>query len=299
MLTGMAIRTAHDEVRSKHRALALNIGHRARQVFLRHALPNHVELDSQIVKFLGLKVEATPLLTPRTTQSRSSSVRPMSSPTFILAPFWMSSRSVGRQVWAHLRHPSTPLATCFSILFPQLLPRSGSLVPGQTPRSCRFRTDDLQHLLPRLHHSKSASTPAASSSSKGQIHVKLISARSLNISSIMLSSSSKTTSSSAENPTHEDDKEVRGIATNLSRTSSSVAIGALGAVGSKAAAAQEDPLHTRRRPQYQVCRPTRPNRHFLCRERQILEHSQVAYSGVGLPTAPTGNTRHLCTLILI
>ena len=102
----------------------------------------------------------------------------------------------------------------------------------------------------RPHHSQSASTPAASSSSKGQIHVKLISARGLNISSIhsrpyvvVLFEDNEFVS---RDPTHEDDKEVRGVATNLSRTSSSVAISALGAVGSKAAAAQEDPSRTRR-----------------------------------------------------
>ena len=101
----------------------------------------------------------------------------------------------------------------------------------------------------RLHHTQSAPTPSASSSSKGQIHVKLISARALNTSSIKSRPYVVVVFEDNEfvsrDPTDEDDKEVRGIATNLSRTSSSVAISALGAVGSKAAA-QEAALRTRR-----------------------------------------------------
>jgi hypothetical protein len=102
----------------------------------------------------------------------------------------------------------------------------------------------------RLHHSQSAApTPAASSSSKGQIHVKLISARGLNTSSIKSRPYVVVVFEDNEfvsrDPTDEGDKEVRGVATNLSRTSSSVAINVLGAVGSKAAA-QEAASRTRR-----------------------------------------------------
>jgi hypothetical protein len=60
------------------------------------------------------------------------------------------------------------------------------------------------------------------------------------------------------------------------------------------------PPHVRAaRPQYQVHRPTRPNRRFLCRECQVLKHPQMGYSGVGLPKAPSGSTRYHCTLLLI
>jgi hypothetical protein len=105
----------------------------------------------------------------------------------------------------------------------------------------------------RPHHTQSAPTPSASSSSKGQIHVKLISARGLHISSIKSRPYVIVVFEDNEfvsrDPTDEGDKEVRGVATNLSRTSSSVAISALGAVGSKAAvlaAAQEAASRTRR-----------------------------------------------------
>jgi hypothetical protein len=101
----------------------------------------------------------------------------------------------------------------------------------------------------RPHHAQSAPTPTSSSSSKGQIHVKLISARGLNTSSISSRPYAVVVFENNEfvsrDPTDEDDKEVRGIATNLSRTSSAIAINALGAVGSKATA-QDAASRTRR-----------------------------------------------------
>ncbi|GLB33573.1 putative protein kinase C terminal domain [Lyophyllum shimeji] len=77
-------------------------------------------------------------------------------------------------------------------------------------------------------------------SSKGQIHVKLIQARGLNVRS----SSSRPyavvqfekNEFVSRDPTAETDKEVKGTATNLFRNTSSNAINALGAIGSKVAA---------------------------------------------------------------
>lgn len=104
----------------------------------------------------------------------------------------------------------------------------------------------------RPHHTQSAPTPSASSSSKGQIHVKLISARGLNTSSINSRPYVVVVFEDNEfvsrDPTDQGDKEVRGVATNLSRTSSSVAISALGAAGSKAAAAAQEAASRTRRP---------------------------------------------------
>ena len=97
--------------------------------------------------------------------------------------------------------------------------------------------------------SQQSQTPASSGSSKGQIHVKLISARGLNVPSIdsrpyvvVVFENNEFVS---RDPTDESDKEVRGVPINLSRTSSSVAISALGAIGPKAVA-QEAALRTRR-----------------------------------------------------
>ena len=111
---------------------------------------------------------------------------------------------------------------------------------------------------PPATHSSSPSRPlqsqpthstAPSGSSKGQIHVKLISARGLNVSSlnsrpyvVVVFENNEFVS---RDPTDEADKEVRGIATNLSRTSSSIAISALGVAGYRAVA-QEAALRTRR-----------------------------------------------------
>ncbi|OSC96821.1 Pkinase-domain-containing protein [Trametes coccinea BRFM310] len=90
-----------------------------------------------------------------------------------------------------------------------------------------------------------ASSSAASSSqpsgpSKGQIHVKLIQARGLNVRSA--SSRPYVVVQFEQNefvsrdPTDETDKEVKGVATNLSRNSSSTALSALGAISEKAKA---------------------------------------------------------------
>ncbi|KAI0268365.1 kinase-like protein [Gloeopeniophorella convolvens] len=92
----------------------------------------------------------------------------------------------------------------------------------------------------RSHLPPTSSASPASGSSKGQIHVKLISGRGLNVPSlhsrpyvVVVFENNEFVS---RDPTDEGDKEVKGVAINLSRTSSSVAISALGAIGSKAAA---------------------------------------------------------------
>ncbi|KAH9966046.1 kinase-like domain-containing protein [Russula dissimulans] len=100
---------------------------------------------------------------------------------------------------------------------------------------------------PSRPHNPATATP--SSSSKGQIHVKLISARGLNCPSVKsrpyVVAVFENNEFVSRDPTVEDDKEVRGVATNLSRTSSSIAISALGAVGSRAAP-HGSPSRTRR-----------------------------------------------------
>ncbi|KAI9066755.1 Pkinase-domain-containing protein [Trametes sanguinea] len=90
-----------------------------------------------------------------------------------------------------------------------------------------------------------ASSSAASSSqpsgpSKGQIHVKLIQARGLNVRSATsrpyVVVQFEQNEFVSRDPTDETDKEVKGVATNLSRNSSSVALSALGAISEKAKA---------------------------------------------------------------
>ncbi|KAJ3472777.1 hypothetical protein NLI96_g13258 [Meripilus lineatus] len=79
---------------------------------------------------------------------------------------------------------------------------------------------------------------SSTSSSRGQIHVKLISARGLNVRSskarpYVVVQFEQNEFVSRE-PTDEYDKEVKGVATNLSRNSSSTALSALGAISNKA-----------------------------------------------------------------
>lgn len=76
--------------------------------------------------------------------------------------------------------------------------------------------------------------------SKGQLHLKLIQARALNVRSIRAKPYAVVQFEQNEfvsrDPIAETDKEVKGTPTNLSRQASSNAISALGAIGSKAAA---------------------------------------------------------------
>ncbi|KAI0307259.1 serine/threonine protein kinase [Multifurca ochricompacta] len=133
----------------------------------------------------------------------------------------------------------------------QLPPVNRSSHSRSPPPSTTLDPSALASSPTRPHSHHSTATPAISSSSKGQIHVKLISARGLNVPSINSRPYVVVVFENNEfvsrDPTDEGDKEVRGIATNLSRTSSSVAISALalGATVSKAAA-QEAALRTRR-----------------------------------------------------
>ncbi|KAG6833790.1 hypothetical protein H0H87_001222 [Tephrocybe sp. NHM501043] len=84
-----------------------------------------------------------------------------------------------------------------------------------------------------------SSTPQVTSS-KGQIHVKLIQARGLNVRAssarpYVVVQFEKNEFVSRD-PTAESDKEVKGTPTTVSRNSSSNAVSALGAIGNKAAA---------------------------------------------------------------
>ncbi|KAF8164990.1 kinase-like domain-containing protein [Crassisporium funariophilum] len=97
------------------------------------------------------------------------------------------------------------------------------------------------------HHPSTSSASSSSSAgapqtatSKGQIHVKLIQARGLNVRSIharpYVVVQFEQNEFVSRDPTAETDKEVKGTAINLSRNTSSTAVSALGAIGSKAAA---------------------------------------------------------------
>ncbi|KAF9246987.1 kinase-like domain-containing protein [Melanogaster broomeanus] len=87
----------------------------------------------------------------------------------------------------------------------------------------------------RASSSTISSTPGPSATSKGQIHVKLICARGLNVSSIharpYVVVQFEQNEFVSRDPTDEMDKEVKGTATVLSRTSSSIALTTLSAIG--------------------------------------------------------------------
>lgn len=84
----------------------------------------------------------------------------------------------------------------------------------------------------------SASSSSSSSVSRGQLHVKLIQARGLNVHTVnarpYVVVQFEQNEFVSRDPIHELEKEVKGTATNLSRNSSSSALSALGAINSRA-----------------------------------------------------------------
>jgi hypothetical protein len=152
---------------------------------------------------------------------------------------------------AHMNLTTTALPTTHLTLHaPDFdMQQHRSSLPRSPPSSSLPDSSTIPSSLPRPRLPSQSASTAASSSSKGQIHVKLISARGLNVSSIRSRPYVVVVFENNEfvsrDPTDEGDKEVRGIATNLSRTSSSIAISALGAIGPKAAA-QDPGSRTRR-----------------------------------------------------
>ncbi|KAI0796771.1 kinase-like domain-containing protein [Abortiporus biennis] len=90
-------------------------------------------------------------------------------------------------------------------------------------------------------HPSAATGASSAAPAKGQIHVKLIQARGLNVRSskarpyvVVQFEQNEFVS---RDPTDESDKEVRGVATALSRNSSSTALSALGVLSNKASRA--------------------------------------------------------------
>jgi hypothetical protein len=83
--------------------------------------------------------------------------------------------------------------------------------------------------------STSTASPHSTGTSKGQIHVKLISARGLNVTSVRsrpyVVVQFEQNEFVSRDPTDEMDKEVKGTATALSRASSSIALSALSSIG--------------------------------------------------------------------
>ncbi|KAI0921773.1 hypothetical protein AcW2_006648 [Taiwanofungus camphoratus] len=121
---------------------------------------------------------------------------------------------------------------------PSSTPSTASAEPSPTPST---RSSGSVTATPFVQVSAANGTPS-SGPSKGQIHVKLIQARGLNVRSpsarpyvVVQFEQNEFVS---RDPTDETDKEVKGFATNLSRNSSSTALSALGAISTKASASR-------------------------------------------------------------
>ena len=140
--------------------------------------------------------------------------------------------------------PTTP--TAVHPLLSSALSVTSDLTPAQptthlsihAPVFIMQQPPPAKNLKP-LSLSSSSSAPPHTPISKGQIHVKLIQARALNVRSINARPYVVVQFEQSEfvsrDPTLESDREVKGTATNLSRSTSSNALSALGAIGSKVA----------------------------------------------------------------
>lgn len=138
--------------------------------------------------------------------------------------------------------PLTPISPGGNLALPttQLSLHAPDFNMRQPPPSKR-KPDASQSSTPSSSSTSSNSTNGSSPTagpSKGQIHVKLIQARGLNVRSVharpYVVVQFEQNEFVSREPTDETDKEVRGTATTLSRNGSSNALSALTAIGSKA-----------------------------------------------------------------
>jgi serine/threonine protein kinase SCH9 len=142
--------------------------------------------------------------------------------------------------------PLAPTSSNFTAALPttQLSLHAPTFNMRPPPPSARILTAG-KFAAPPISSATSTSSATAPSPtppagpSKGQIHVKLIQARGLNVRSIdgrpYVVVQFEQNEFISREPTDESGKEVKGTATNLSRNGSTNALSALGAIGSKAA----------------------------------------------------------------
>jgi len=188
------------------------------------------------------------LLQPPPSPSRSSSASPAGCPTTPTAtsyhpllghssqttPHSALSHSANADITSPLGTPTlTGLAAAQPTTHLSLHAPDFNFKMQQPPRKILPNKPSASSPSPALH----TSTPQVTSS-KGQIHVKLIQARGLNVHSTAARPyvvvQFEQNEFVSRDPTAETDKEVKGTPTNSSRTNSSNAVSALGAIGNKA-----------------------------------------------------------------
>ena len=151
----------------------------------------------------------------------------------------LSPRSVSADLTPQL--PGAPTSPGGNLALPttQLSLHAPDFNMRQPPPSKQRKSDTSSTPSSSSASSGSASAPTTTAGpSKGQIHVKLIQARGLNVRSInarpYVVVQFEQNEFVSREPTNETDKEVKGTPTNLSRNGSSSALSALTAIGSRA-----------------------------------------------------------------
>ena len=161
--------------------------------------------------------------TPRAGLSGGEKPNPFDSPTGLPSPDYNNV-------------PTTPtlLLTPTIITDAQLITKTQVASPTTTFHAPVFNIMEPPKPKSKPPPSQPSSKPQSSGPSKGQIHVKLIQARGLNIPSLQARPyvvvQFEQNEFVSRDPTDEADKEVKGVATNLSRNTSSTALASLNAI---------------------------------------------------------------------
>ena len=134
--------------------------------------------------------------------------------------------------------PTTPTLLLTPTFTSELVTKTQIASPTTTFHAPVFNIMEPPKPKSKPPPSQPSPNPQASGPSKGQIHVKLIQARGLNVPSLQarpyIVVQFEQNEFVSRDPTDETDKEVKGVATTLSRTSSSTALATLNAIGNRA-----------------------------------------------------------------
>jgi hypothetical protein len=163
--------------------------------------------------------------TPKPGLSGGEKPNPFDSPTGLPSPDYNNV-------------PTTPTVLLTPTLTPDaLITKTQIASPTTTFHAPVFNIMEPPKPKSKPPPSQPSPRPQSSGPSKGQIHVKLIQARGLNIPSLQARPyvvvQFEQNEFVSRDPTDETDREVKGIATTLSRTSSSTALATLNAIGNR------------------------------------------------------------------
>lgn len=202
-------------------------------------------LSSIMLKISPSMSTSSDLLTPRPLADTNPFDQPLSTPiTSAPSPFVPPAPNTpdGRSGQSDLTPLVTDIAAGPVGVSAQFSLHAHQFKMQQPPSGPRKELSSMSSVSSSSSSASTSSSTPHTSTSKGQIHVKLIQARSLNVRSIharpYVVVQFEQNEFISRDPTDETDKEVKGVATTLSRINSSNAVAALGAIESKVVLAE-------------------------------------------------------------